>query len=96
MDHDMDGNINFEEFVVLLSVLARGTLDEKLQWVFNLYDFNGDGCLTVENMVELGTSVYEMLGKCTEPPIHERSVKERIAELFAVSTKPWSRKENYS
>ena len=29
-----------------LSVLARGTLHEKLQWAFHLYDINGDGIIT--------------------------------------------------
>ena len=29
-----------------LSVLARGTLQEKLKWAFHLYDINGDGIIT--------------------------------------------------
>ena len=31
-----------------LSLLLRGTLLEKLEWTFNLYDINGDGIITVK------------------------------------------------
>ncbi len=40
-DQDHSGSISFEEFVMGLSLLARGSLHEKLQWAFNLYDING-------------------------------------------------------
>ncbi|XP_055341227.1 calsenilin-like isoform X5 [Paramacrobiotus metropolitanus] len=82
MDHDMDGNVNFEEFVVMMSVLSRGSLDEKLQWIFNLYDVNGDGQVTLEAMLTIGTSIYDLLGKHSEPPIYENSVKDHISKIF--------------
>ena len=41
-DQDHSGSISFEEFVMGLSLLARGSLHEKLQWAFNLYDINGN------------------------------------------------------
>lgn len=31
-----------------LSILLRGTVQEKLNWAFNLYDINKDGCITKE------------------------------------------------
>ena len=40
-DQDHSGSISFEEFVMGLSLLARGSLHDKLQWAFNLYDVNG-------------------------------------------------------
>ena len=85
MDQDLDGNVSFEEFLVVMSILSRGSLDEKLQWVFNLYDLNGDGFLTVETMSEIGLSIYDMLGKYTEPPIQESTVKEHVSRVFVVS-----------
>ncbi len=41
-DQDRSGSISFEEFVTGLSLLARGSLHEKLEWAFNLYDINGN------------------------------------------------------
>lgn len=31
-----------------LSVILRGTTDDRLNWAFNLYDLNKDGCITKE------------------------------------------------
>jgi len=32
-----------QDFVTALSILLRGSVREKLQWTFNLYDINHDG-----------------------------------------------------
>lgn len=37
-----------QDFVIGLSVLLRGTVQEKLNWAFNLYDINKDGFITKE------------------------------------------------
>lgn len=31
-----------------LSVILRGSIDDRLNWAFNLYDLNKDGCITKE------------------------------------------------
>ncbi|TSO88061.1 Calsenilin [Bagarius yarrelli] len=38
------------DFVIGLSVLLRGSVTEKLNWAFNLYDINKDGYITKEKM----------------------------------------------
>jgi len=81
-DKDSNGTISFEEFVMGLSVLARGTLHEKLQWAFNLYDINGDGIITEEEMMEIVTSVYDMMGQCHEPPMEEMTAKDHATRVF--------------
>lgn len=45
---DRNGSIRFEDFVIGLSVLLRGSVTEKLNWAFNLYDINKDGYITKE------------------------------------------------
>lgn len=37
-----------QDFVTGLSILLRGTVQEKLNWAFNLYDINKDGYVTKE------------------------------------------------
>lgn len=37
-----------QDFVAGLSVILRGTIDDRLNWAFNLYDLNKDGCITKE------------------------------------------------
>ena len=35
-----------QDFVVGLSILVRGSLDEKLRWTFSLYDQDRDGLIS--------------------------------------------------
>lgn len=44
-----------------LSVILRGTIDDRLNWAFNLYDLNKDGCITKE--VRRATEEWEGGGK---------------------------------
>ena len=50
LDRNNDGVINFEEFLIGLSVLSRGSVNEKLEWIFDLYDIQKDGVITVDEV----------------------------------------------
>lgn len=39
---------SFQDFVIGLSIILRGTIIDRLNWAFNLYDLNKDGCITKE------------------------------------------------
>lgn len=39
---------SLQDFVSGLSTILRGTIDDRLNWAFNLYDLNKDGCITKE------------------------------------------------
>jgi Ca2+-binding EF-hand superfamily protein len=75
----------FQDFVQGLSILSRGSLDEKLRWTFSLYDINGDGCITREEMTDIVTAIYELMGKFTEPCVDESTVKEKVDHIFQVN-----------
>ncbi|KAK7065623.1 EF-hand calcium-binding domain-containing protein 1 [Halocaridina rubra] len=49
-DMDQDGAIGPEEFVVGMSVFLRGTLEEKIDYCFSVYDHNGDGLVSRDEM----------------------------------------------
>ncbi|XP_018497113.2 Kv channel-interacting protein 1 [Galendromus occidentalis] len=59
-DQDHNGTVTFHDFVTGLSALSRGSPLEKLRWTFNLYDINGDGCITRDEMMEIIHSVYSL------------------------------------
>ena len=63
-------------------------MQEKLQWIFGLYDLNGDGLITKNEMLDVVTSIYEMLGRNTEPQVEENSAKEHVERIFHVSVEP--------
>lgn len=75
----------FQDFLGILSKVSRGSVQEKLQWIFGLYDLNGDGLITKGEMLDVVTSIYEMLGRSTEPVVEENSAKEHVEKIFHVS-----------
>jgi len=52
-DTDHSGRIDFREFLSALSIQMKGTLDEKLEWAFNLYDIDGTGFIEKNELVEI-------------------------------------------
>ena len=53
--------IHFQDFVVGLSILVNGTQEEKLEWTFHLYDLDGDGLITREEMEDVAMSVSKIV-----------------------------------
>eukprot|EP00049_Salpingoeca_infusionum_P003666 m.69506 g.69506 ORF g.69506 m.69506 type:complete len:184 (-) comp12225_c1_seq4:96-647(-) len=74
-DIDHDGTINFREFVCGLSVASRGAVREKLDWAFGLYDIDGDGTVTLDEMEQILTSIFRMVNSQEDPA-------ERARQLF--------------
>lgn len=66
--------------------MSRGTLDEKLEWTFQLYDVNGDGFISKEEMTEVMTSVYELMGKVSEGCKEENQIKAKVENMFKVTS----------
>uniref|UniRef100_A0A670J3Z3 Kv channel-interacting protein 4 n=1 Tax=Podarcis muralis TaxID=64176 RepID=A0A670J3Z3_PODMU len=72
----------FQDFVMGLSILLRGTVQEKLNWAFNLYDINKDGCITKEEMLDIMKAIYDMMGKCTYPVVKEDAPRQHVETFF--------------
>ena len=68
-----------------LSILSRGTMDEKLRWIFGLYDLNRDGKITQDELLLVVTSMYDLMGKNTSPPITDETSKQHAEIVFKVS-----------
>ncbi|XP_021101246.1 Kv channel-interacting protein 2 isoform X6 [Heterocephalus glaber] len=81
-DTNHDGSVSFEDFVAGLSVILRGTVDDRLNWAFNLYDLNKDGCITKEEMLDIMKSIYDMMGKYTYPALREEAPREHVESFF--------------
>ncbi|XP_023801856.1 Kv channel-interacting protein 4-like, partial [Cyanistes caeruleus] len=70
-----------QDFALGLSVLLRGTEQQKLRWTFDLYDVNKDGYISKEDMLEIMKSIYAMMGRCTEPALGASAPAQHV-ELF--------------
>jgi len=78
-------HLELQDFLGILSKVSRGSVEEKLQWIFGLYDLNGDGLITKTEMLDVVTSIYAMLGRHTDPQVEDNSAKEHVERLFNVS-----------
>jgi serine/threonine protein kinase/Ca2+-binding EF-hand superfamily protein len=52
-DRSERGHINFEDFIQGLSCCSRGSQEEKLRFLFELYDLRNDGYLDKEELVSM-------------------------------------------
>ncbi|XP_050961237.1 Kv channel-interacting protein 2 [Labeo rohita] len=81
-DRRKNGAVSFEDFVVGLSIILRGTVTDRLCWAFSLYDLNKDGCITKEEMSDIMKSIYDMMGKYTYPCMKDSAPREHVESFF--------------
>ncbi|XP_077597546.1 A-type potassium channel modulatory protein KCNIP1-like isoform X3 [Stigmatopora nigra] len=81
-DTTKNGSIKFKDFVMGLSILLRGTLKEKLEWTFHLYDINRDGYINREEMTEIVKAIYDMMGKYTHPVLKGDVPQQHVDAFF--------------
>ncbi|XP_071503288.1 neurocalcin homolog [Diadema antillarum] len=82
-DTNRDGTISFREFMCGISVLARGSLDDKLRWIFQIYDLDGNGFISKLEMLEILQGMYKMMGEmCDSLPYDEATPQSKTEKIF--------------
>ncbi|KAI1278432.1 Kv channel-interacting protein 4 [Halotydeus destructor] len=66
----------------MLSSLSRGSPVEKLRWIFNLYDIQATGYVTRPEMIQIVSSIYDMLGHCTKPKVDDSCAQAHVDTVF--------------
>ncbi|CAF3539306.1 unnamed protein product [Rotaria socialis] len=82
IDRNHKGTFTFDDYILTLSVLCRGTIEEKLRWIFRFYDFPGEGHLTRANISEIILSLNELVGSSGHLAIIERDIQKHVDEVF--------------
>src|SRR6218665_3016892 len=53
LEENKDGELDFREFLTLLRVTRKGSLDDRLRCIFDIYYLYGDGYITRDEMKEI-------------------------------------------
>ena len=81
-DANSDGCVDFREFLWSISVTSRGTVEQKLTWAFTMYDLDGDGYTTREEMLEIVSSIYKMGGRIKNEFGAELTPEKHVDTIF--------------
>ena len=60
-DTNHDGRIDFRELVIALGIARRGSDEEKLRWMFSLYDINRNGFISKDVMRTVLNSLFRLV-----------------------------------
>lgn len=83
-DTDSSNTVDFGELASGLSVLSGSSMDDKVRAAFQLYDINGDGYITQEEMINYMTSIFKVMYETTDSTKTKMGVSpEELAQATA-------------
>lgn len=89
LDQDNDGYVSFKELMSAISVTTHGTPHAKLEWLFNVYDLDGNGVISLDEVKHMIKCMLALSHRrpavvtCTTN--HGETVtSEQIEEMFKV------------
>ncbi|KAK3589652.1 hypothetical protein CHS0354_015150 [Potamilus streckersoni] len=59
-DANGNGMVDFKEFILGLCISGSTDFETKLKWAFKMYDINGDGFITKDEMQQIIQAIYKM------------------------------------
>ena len=83
IDREHQCGITFRDFMSFLSLVSKGSVEEKIAWSFSFYDIDSDGFIDKEEMNNVSEAIYDLMG--TFAPHHKRL--HQIERIFSAMDK---------
>ena len=61
-DKDNNGSLDFCEFIIALHCTGNSSPEDKLHWVFQMYDIDSSGSITIGELITVFATLYENEG----------------------------------
>ncbi|CAF1344584.1 unnamed protein product [Adineta steineri] len=84
IDRSNSGTIRFEDLVATFAILIHGSIEDRLNWIFDLYDLNKDGKITRIELLQLVASVFQLIVPVCKLNYASitNAIEERTNQLF--------------
>jgi Ca2+-binding EF-hand superfamily protein len=79
-DTDGSGEIDFVEFMMAVSVTAKGDVKEKLTLAFKMFDIDKNGSVDRKEMEKIMEAIYDLLGE--ENRKGENAPSEKVKKIM--------------
>ncbi|XP_058798075.1 calaxin-like [Phymastichus coffea] len=79
-DKDSEGAIRLEPWVIGLDVFLRGSLHDKMEFCFKVYDLNGDGFISKDE-------IFQLFKNCLMKQSGEEDPEEGVRDLSEMALK---------
>ncbi len=77
-----------QKFIMRLSTALHGTTEDKLKWMFHIYDVDGDGLISKEDLNIVVSAVHNLIG--TSGPGDNHAINKQVLRIFEVSFSSYS------
>ena len=91
-DANNNGTIEFREFMIVLTIMSRGTPQENLEQIFRFFDPNNDGSISKKELYQVVKDLHSLTNnfKCDEDSntsLAEKAFKEMDTDGDSMITK---------
>ena len=74
-----ENKMTFGDFMDFLSLVSKGSLEEKMAWSFSFYDINSNGFIEKEEMQAVAAAIFDLMGSSVD---HHKRV-DKIDKIFS-------------
>lgn len=82
LGREQTGGITFGDFMEFLSVISKGSAQDKLLWAFTFYDLDKDGVISREEMLKVSDAIHELMGDGASSANGYEHVKIHVNKVF--------------